>query len=195
MFVKTVKVKKPNPMALAVILILSLLLIAIWVVNGTSGGIGEKYILKDNNERVQFLEDLGWDVSESEVQARVVKIPEEFNTVYEGYNKIQKEQGFDLSNYKGETVEVYTYDIYNYPERPNNVVAHLITFEGILIGGDVSCTEVDGFMQGLMPVKENENSSDVAETMSETKESENNGTEETKDAISFSTGAIVIEKP
>ena len=41
--------------------------------------------------------------------------------------------------------------MYNYPGKPENIIANLIIFEGKLIGGDRTCTELDGFMQGLMP--------------------------------------------
>lgn len=153
MFVKTVKVKKPSPIAVVIILVAVLALIAMWVFDIGGKGIGDKYKLPTNTERSQFLNDLGWKISDKEVNCKVVKIPSTFNKVYTVYNKLQKEQGFDLSNYKGKTVEIYTYEVYNYPEKPNNIVAHLIVCDGTLIGGDVCCTELDGFMQGLMPTK------------------------------------------
>lgn len=175
MFVKTVKVKKPNPLALGIILIIVLALIAIWVIKGSSGGIGNKYKLPSNAERTEFLQDLGWDVSETETDVKVVKIPDKFNMVYTAYNKIQKQQGFDLSKHKCDTVEIYTYEVYNYPDKPDNVVAHLIICDGVLIGGDVCCTELDGFMQGLMPVKQE----DVKESDETTAEDEGDDSEET----------------
>ena len=81
-------------------------------------------------------------------------------------HKRQKQQGFDLTKHKGETVEIYTYDVYNYPNKSNNIVAHLIISNGVLIGGDVCSTEKDGFIHGLMPVdkkgmKNNENAEDT----------------------------------
>jgi len=156
MFVKTVRVKKPNPIAIVLILVAVLILIAIWVLGLGGKGIGDKYKLPSNTERTQFLTDLGWKVSPQEVGCKVVKIPSTFNKVYDVYNKLQKEQGFDLSDHKGKTVEIYTYDVYNYPDKEKNIVAHLIVCDGTLIGGDVCCTELEGFMQGLMPTKKGE---------------------------------------
>ncbi len=194
MFVKTVKVKKPNSIALIGVLILSLILIAIWIVGGSKGGVGDKYPLANNNERVEFLKDLGWEVSTNEITAKVVKIPEEFNEIYLAYNILQKEQGFDLLKYKGETVEIYTYDIYNYPNKDKNISVHLIILDGLLIGGDVSCTEIDGFMQGLMPTKENKENMIVttAPDLDEESGSENEYDEEKLPTIS--TDTIIIEK-
>jgi len=156
MFVKTIKLKKPNPIAIVVILVAMLILIAIWVLGSGGKGIGNKYKLPSNAERESFLTDLGWKISPQEVGCKVVKIPSNFNKVYEVYNKLQKEQGFDLSKHKGKTVEIYTYEVYNYPNKPNNIVSHLIVCEGVLIGGDVCSTELDGFMQGLMPINKGE---------------------------------------
>ena len=201
MFVKTVKVKKPNPLALGIILIIVLALIAIWVIKGSSGGIGKKYKLPTNTERVQFLQDLGWEISESETDVKVVKIPEEFNMVYKAYNKIQKQQGFDLSKHKGDTVEIYTYDVYNYPDKPENVAAHLIICDNILIGGDVCCTELDGFMQGLVPIKQEDVKNSEETTAEETTAPEETTEPESTDSDDATitpepatTGAVIVEQ-
>ena len=206
MFVKTVKVKKPNPLALGIIMIIVLALIAIWVIKGSSGGIGKKYTLPTNDERSQFLQDLGWEISEAETDVKVVKVPEKFNMVYVAYNKIQKQQGFDLSKHKGKTVEIYTYEVYNYPDKPDNVVAHLIICNEVLIGGDVCCTELDGFMQGLMPLNQEDvkNSEETTgeETTAPIEEGEEQPAEtestDTDDAAvtqaPASTGAVVVEQ-
>ncbi len=153
MFVKTIKVKKPSPLVIGIILAGILIIIAIWVLGFGGKGVGDKYKLPSNTERVNFLTNLGWNVSPQETNCKVIKIPTTFNTVYDVYNKVQKEQGFNLEKQKGKTVEIYTYDVYNYASRPNNIVAHLIVCDGVLIGGDVCCTETDGFMHGLMPSK------------------------------------------
>ena len=81
-----------------------------------------------------------------------VKIPEEFNDVYSRYNEIQKSQGFDLEQYKGQEVTVYTYSITNYQGYENRdcIYANLLVCNNTLIGGDVCSTSAsDGFMQSL----------------------------------------------
>lgn len=152
MFVKTVKLKKPNPVAVVIILAAVLILVAVWVLGSSGKGVGDKYKLPTNQERKTFLSDLGWNVSDKETDCKIIKIPSKFNAVYNVYNKMQKQQGFDLTDFKGETVELYTYEVYNYPDNPKNIVAHLIICKGTLIGGDVCSTESDGFIHGLMPV-------------------------------------------
>lgn len=191
MFVKTVKLKKPNPLALGVILVLVLAIIIVWVIKGSSGGVGNKYKLPSNTERTKFLTDLGWKVSDKETDVKVVKVPQEFNMVYKAYNKIQKEQGFDLSKHKGDSVEIYTYQVYNYPDKPENVVAHLIVCDKVLIGGDVSCTELKGFMHGLMPVKKLGDKNN-GKSQGATEEPTYNGADGTFG--SFDNGAGVVEK-
>lgn len=152
MFVKTVRVKKLNPIAVILVLAVVLILIAIWVLDFGKSGLKDKYQLPENANRVSFLQGLGWEVSEVELNCKVVKVPSTFNEVYLAYNKLQRQQGFDLGDYKGKTVEIYTYEVYNYPDKPQNIVVHLVIFEGKLIGGDVCSTEMNGFMHGLMPV-------------------------------------------
>ncbi|MFA5658144.1 MAG: DUF4830 domain-containing protein [Oscillospiraceae bacterium] len=154
MFVKTVKVKKPNPIAVVVVLAAVLILIAVWVLDFGGSELKDKYKLSTNTERISFLEELGWEVSQLEIDCKIVKIPADFNETYLAYNKLQKQQGFDLSDYKGMTVEIYTYEVYNYPDKPSSIVVHLVVFEGTLIAGDVCCTELNGFMHGLMPIDE-----------------------------------------
>ncbi len=188
MFVKTVKVKKPNPLALGIILIIVLAIIAIWVIKGTSRGIGNKYKLPTNTERVSFLQNLGWKVSDKDKDVKVVKIPEKFSMVYTAYNKMQKQQGFDLAKHKGHSVEIYTYDVYNYPNKSENVVAHLIICDKVLIGGDVSCTELDGFMQGLMPTKQEDTVKGEQTTKLETATEGKTVTDKSKKTTTSTTG-------
>ncbi|MFT3951761.1 MAG: DUF4830 domain-containing protein [Oscillospiraceae bacterium] len=148
MFIKTVKVKKPVLIAVAVgIVALVVLLIGIGIAHSRASA--NSYELLTEAQRQSFLSDMGWEVSEKYTSCKVITIPEEFSDVYENYNALQKEQGFDLADFKGEKVEIYQYNVSNYPGKDKNMVANLIVCNGKLIGGDVCCTELDGFMQGL----------------------------------------------
>ena len=145
--VKTFKVRKKGLVICGGILIaLLVILIVCGIVHKATAKI---YPMKTESERQAFMSEMGWEVSEEYTSCKVVSIPEEFNETYESYNELQKEQGFNLKKYKGEMVEIYTYAVYNYPGNPENVVINLMVFDGNLIGGDVSCNELDGFMQGL----------------------------------------------
>lgn len=113
----------------------------------TAGAI----LLATDQERADYLTSLGWQFTSS-FEEKQVKIPMEFNETYTQYNEIQKAQGFDLADHKGETVTVYTYNITNYPgyEDKDYILANLLVADGTLIGGDVCSTSAsDGFMQGL----------------------------------------------
>lgn len=150
MFIKTFKVKKPSA-ALACIIALLIAIIAAIIVIVHNVGTPPVYELKTESARQSFLEEMGWKVSNEYEDCKVTVIPEEFNDVYNNYNKLQKEQGFNLEKYKGKTVEIYTYSVYNYDgyESKNCVKCSLIVCDGMLIGGDVYSTEIKGFMQGL----------------------------------------------
>ncbi len=150
MFVKTVKVKKPCAALAGAVAILLCIIVVIAVIIGKAGK-PTVYTLKTETQRQDFLKSMGWTVSEKYTECKVVTIPEEFNDVYEEYNKLQKKQGFDLEKYKGKTVEVYTYQVYNYSghEDKDCMICNLMICDGVLIGGDVCCTELDGFIQGL----------------------------------------------
>ena len=148
MFVKTIKVKKPGFVifALAAAIFAAVLMILVL----TGAGKGSEYTMKTEADRQAFLKEMGWETGKTYNECKVVIIPSEFNDVYKKYNDLQKEQGFDLERYKGKTVEIYTYEVKNYPGHEENIICTLMVYNDVLIGGDVSCIEVGGFMQGLM---------------------------------------------
>ena len=147
MFIKAIKIKKSSFMVLVAAVVIIIVAVVMAVVAGAQEGV--TYQLKTEKQRQKFLADMGWEVSEEYLECKVVIIPEKFNDVYEKYNKLQKNQGFDLEKFKGKTVEIYTYEVKNYPDHEKNIIASLMVYEGELIGGDVSCIELNGFMQGL----------------------------------------------
>ena len=73
----------------------------------------EKVAAKTNEQRISFLETFGWEVEGEEDEIVEVKIPQEFDDVFEKYNEIQKQQGCDLSKYAGKRCKRYTYVIEN----------------------------------------------------------------------------------
>lgn len=101
------------------------------------------------SQRVEFLKSFGYDVAQEPVDARKVTIPREFNEVYTKYNTMQKAQGFDLKPYRGRECWQYVYLVNNYPNSTKEIHATLLVYEGVIIGGDVSCAEIDGFMHGF----------------------------------------------
>ena len=96
-----------------------------------------------------MLKDLGWEVDETPMEFMEVQIPEEFDEVYSEYNDIQLKQGMDLKKYAGKRAMRYCYQVNNYPSGEKNVVANLLIYKNKLIGGDISSTQMNGFMHGL----------------------------------------------
>ena len=103
-------------------------------------------------ERIAFLSQYGWSVEEEPLEVKEIIIPAEFDDVYEKYNAIQKEQGFDLTAYCSKRVKKWTYKVTNYPnyEGSDCIRATLLVFDGKVIGGDVCSVELDGFMHGFV---------------------------------------------
>ena len=103
-------------------------------------------------ERIAFLSQYGWDINEEPIEVTEVIVPTEFNEAYTEYNNLQKSQGMDLLPYKGLRVKKWVYEIKNYPEHPSvdgSIRATLLIYNGMVIGGDVSDLELNGFMQGF----------------------------------------------
>lgn len=103
-----------------------------------------------NEERVAYLQSFGWQVETEPAETREVMIPAQFNDVYTTYNVMQKAQGFDLKPYAGETCTQYKYKVTNYPGE-TEVYATLLVYGKLIVGGDLACAEVDGFMHGFAP--------------------------------------------
>ena len=101
-----------------------------------------------NSERVEFLNKQGLIV-EPDPKREKITIPAEFNAAFTEYNELQKQQGFDLSTYAGETCTAYTYRVTNYEGSTDTVLAQLFVYRNRVIGGDIHATAMDGFMHGL----------------------------------------------
>ena len=82
--------------------------------------------VRSNDDRIAYLQSLGWIVGKEPAAVEDVLIPETFDASYDDYLALQAEMGFDLRDYTGKTV----------------------------IGGEVFCNQGDGFTQSLVyPVK------------------------------------------
>lgn len=119
---------------------------------------GDGIVLRAANEeeRQFFISQFGWQTTGEPVEVTEVFIPEEFDEVYTRYNETQKkDNGLDLSKYKGKRVKRWTYAVTNYPGYENSedcVRINLLVYSGLVVGGDVCSTELDGFMHGFTRV-------------------------------------------
>jgi len=106
--------------------------------------------VKTNEDRVEFLRRFGWEVNAEPNDTVNVTVPEEFDGIFEGYNRLQTEQGLDLSRYRKKTVTRYTYTVTNYPDYDGEVFATLLVYRGRVIGGDICSAEPTGFIHGFV---------------------------------------------
>lgn len=152
MYIRTIKLSRTVFVAAVVTVGAAAVLAAATAAQKLAGG-KKVYKVQTEQQRQALISELGWETGDKPAEHKTITIPEQFDDVYEGYNELQKEQGFDLAKHRGAKAELYTYEIYNYPDHPDCMRLTLIGEDGILIGGDVCCTELDGFMQGLLPDK------------------------------------------
>ena len=109
----------------------------------------EKIAGETEQQRQAFIRSFGWEIEEEPLTVMEVKIPDEFDAVYEEYNTLQKTQGMDLSKLKGKRCKKYQYAVLNYPDRPEYVTCTLLVRDGKIVGGDISCAGEDGFTHGF----------------------------------------------
>lgn len=91
-----------------------------------------------NEGRLAFLQGLGYQTESEPEEIIDVLIPATFDTTYDNYNALQKQQGYDLEKYKGKKVKRYRYKILNYPGKNVSAEATLLIYKGEVIGGDVT---------------------------------------------------------
>ena len=148
MMVMTAKV---NIKKIAVILaaVVGVILAIILLFGGNSSTPTGTPAVSNNDSRVQFLKNFGWEVSTSPTESGQVKIPQEQSKVYERYNALQKSQGYDLSQHAGKTVMRYVYKVNNFPGATEPVYATLLVYKNQIIGGDITDTGAKGVVQGF----------------------------------------------
>lgn len=106
---------------------------------------GKKYSTSAENETEmqQLAENFGIQIGAKAVKIEKIKIPREFNELYEKYNRLQYGIGMDLEPYKGEDCMQYSFEV------NDETLLHLIVYNGNFIGGDISEKNFDGFMKGI----------------------------------------------
>lgn len=145
------------------ILLCAVLLAAVAVCGGVWSGMGQAAGetrtaagltpdptgIRSDEDRVAYLRSWGWLTSEEPASVEDLLIPETLDSSYRQYLDLQKSQGFDLTAYAGKTVKRYTYAVHNYPGLQQNIWASLLMDKKTVIGGEIFCSQGDGFTQGL----------------------------------------------
>ena len=105
--------------------------------------------IRSAEDAASFLSQFGWTVGAEPTEVKTVTIPREFDKVFSAYNELQKEQGLNLSKYKGKEVTRYTFSLTNYPEYSGTVYANVLVYRNRVIGGDVCSADIGGFLHGF----------------------------------------------
>jgi len=155
MFIVSIKTTKKKLFAAAGLLALCLAVVIISPVASrqASADMGRNYSASNSQERIAFLSQYGWEVNEEPTEVVEIIIPNEFSTVYENYNQLQLEEGFNLKDYCGKRVKRWTYQVINYPSYENTdlIFANLLIYDGKVVGGDICNVQIDGFMHCFTP--------------------------------------------
>lgn len=104
--------------------------------------------MKDNADRVEFIEQFGITVDSEPIEEKAFKMPDNFDRVILGYNELQKKQGLDLSKYERRKVTRYTYRVTNY-DSDGEVYANIFVYRGKIVACDISSADPDGFVYPL----------------------------------------------
>lgn len=99
------------------------------------------------NKHIEFAKSLNLEIEKRPTDKKTVCIPEKFGDVYENYNRLQQKAGYDLRDYKGCEVTLYSYKIEN-----SEKVMNILVYRGRIIGGDISDVSISGDM---LPLEKN----------------------------------------
>jgi len=148
MFIITAKLSKKR--ALLIVLALALIIGGIILLAGNRDRNQTHLSIESEADIIAHLADLGWEVAPDALEIQTVLIPREFTELFEHYNDMQKEAGFDLGNYRGHEAVRYTYRILNHPSQTEGVIVDVLVADGRIIGGDLQSIHLDGFIHGLI---------------------------------------------
>ena len=107
-----------------------------------------------NEERVAYLQSLGWEVEPEPIETLQFLLPAELEEPYRSYNELQLSQGFDLTRCCGKQVARYTYAVTNHPGPSENVLANLYVCEEYPAAGDICASGAKGFQNPLIQKEE-----------------------------------------
>ncbi len=153
MNIYTFKLTKKHIVA-AILVVAALVALLILLLPGKQAETtGVTVTIKEPADCAEYLRQLGYETDSATAETRTVQIPKTFDAVYETYNQMQKDCGFDLQKYAGKRVELSTFHVTNWPTG-EEVLADVLVYKKKVIGGAIYTAAVDGFMQGLTPMKQ-----------------------------------------
>ncbi len=147
MFLIGFRLSKKNTLILAVILIVVFLLSLYLGYIQEYKPTENLYVCNNTDGVATYLKS--FDIDFGEFQIDEITVPYEFGEVYSSYNSIQKEQGFDLSEYKGKTLMRYTAKVRNFPDSNDDVYVEVLVFNKMIVGADIYSVSSNGFIIAL----------------------------------------------
>ena len=142
------RIKMSRKAAVCIVLAIAAALFLIVVLAGIQRNAASGKV-ESAEDAAEYLLGLGWEVDQNAVTIQTTVLPEYFDNTISAYNKLQLEQGFDLTEQAGREITVYLFPVTNYPNDSGDVLACLMTCKGKVIGGDIHSSELDGFMHAL----------------------------------------------
>ena len=70
--------------------------------------------ISTEEQMVEFLSKLGYEAEPVPADVFEIQIPNNFNSIYEKYNELQRSQGLNLKRYAGKDATAYVFKIKNY---------------------------------------------------------------------------------
>jgi hypothetical protein len=158
MFIFTMHLPKTRWVTLiaVVLILLCIIFLLVKVVPNVFFGTKSSALKAETTEdMIEFFEHNGYTVFPEPIEVVPVDIPDMFDAVYQNYEKLQQEAGFSLEKYRGCQVTRYTFLIQDHPQSSQEEVrGNLLVYQARIIGGDIMCVRLDGFMEPLLPRKD-----------------------------------------
>lgn len=147
MVVMTAKFSKKKRLVFAAALLALIVLVVLCAKSG--GSAASDAGPTGNDERLAFLSSFGYTVCGEPAEAGDVVVPAQGGEVFDRYNELQRSQGYDLSQFAGQTVNRFVYALENYDETGELWYATVLQKDGEIIGGDVASCAPGGRVHGF----------------------------------------------
>ncbi len=155
MFIYTAKFpRKRVLLALALLVIAGGITAAFFLSNGDQdtqsvSAALQPVSLRNNEDRVSYLESLGWAVTPETAAIEELEVPKTFDSTLDSYLALQSSQGFNMNDLAGKTVKRYTYAITNYPGGDADMMISVLVYKKNLVGGEVFNSATGEILHGL----------------------------------------------
>ena len=106
-----------------------------------------------DEEREIFFTQFDLTVDPESEEVREVIVPDPLDDVYETYNTLQKQQGFDLTKYCGKRVKSRSYAVIGAadPSIDGSWRVNLLIYQGKVIAADLAQPALNGTLRPLIP--------------------------------------------